>query len=172
MRARRLGATAGMAMALAMTVPASASGSTAVSGRWVDTLPCLGIALPISGAFHCAGSSHWDGTWTGSTRYVADGAVSLITGDAHGTVNETFQGWTPKGTHGRLLLGERFVVRGATHRVHREFEVIDSGGGLARSYGSGSFEGTAAGPMAMGTYRGKWGDRGRRHQSHGQGGQS
>ena len=160
----RLGAIAGIATALAAGVPASARASTAVSGSWVNTVPCVGISVPISRewrGFHCAGASSWRGTWTGLTRYTADGAVNAITGDAHGTVVETFRGRTRDGRSGTLRFDERFAVHGATHRVHRVFEVVGSSGAFARWRGSGVFDGVVAGPAATGTYSGRW-SRGRR----------
>jgi hypothetical protein len=167
MRPRRLRAIAGIAIAFGLGAPGSgsASASTTVSGRWVQTVPCLGISFPISGGwrgFHCAGAASWRGTWTGSSRYTADGAVNTTTGDAHGTIVETFRGRARDGRSGMLRFDERFVVNGATHRVHRVFEVVGSGGGFARWRGAGALDGVAAGPVATGTYTGKWRRRGRR----------
>jgi hypothetical protein len=159
MRPRRIGAIAGIVIALAFGAPATAAASSAVAGSWVNTVPCLGISVPVSGGwrgFHCAGRSQWRGTWTGSTRYTADGAVNATTGDAHGTVVETFRGKTRDGRRGTLRFHERFAVDGTTRRVHREFELVEGGADFARMRGSGTFDGLMAGPLATGSYAGNW----------------
>ena len=155
--------------ALVETLPASPAiaderKSTEVVGGWVGALPCPFIAgkpsasYPTVVPFECVSGSTWDGTWVGHTVYRATGSVDLLTGDLHGTVDETFVGVPgPSGAPGTLRFLGTVDADGATGSVVLRERIVAGTGGFAGSSGDVLFHGAHVGPLvAHGGYHGTW----------------
>jgi hypothetical protein len=155
------------AAVLTLLVPANASAKAhaqPVRGGWVGALPCAFTSLtpsssdPTQDAFSCVSGTVWDGSWTGQTMYTAQGTINLLTGDARGTLDETFYGVsTLDQTTGTLHFLERFFVQGATDTIHIDLKLTGGTGDWVGSRGTATFDGVqASGVAGHGGYSGTW----------------
>lgn len=145
-------------MVAATTVPAEAA-STKVEGGWIGPVPCLFTSIdPLTGQFSCQSSSSWDGALTGVTFYSGEGTLDLTTGDASGTIKETFHGVaTADGSTGTLELIEKFTLNGATNAIHIDARIVGGTGDFADSHGRLTFVGVQlSGVAGHGGYHGTW----------------
>lgn len=163
MRARIVAVIAGLCV-LALPVNASAARRIAVRGGWVGELPCLftsytpSESAPTTGTFSCMSGTTWDGGWTGHTVYTAKGTIDFLTGNASGTLNETFYGvYTGDDSSGTLTFVERFRVYGATNSIHIDLKITGGTGDWAGSRGTSVFDGfQLLGVAGNGGYEATW----------------
>jgi hypothetical protein len=136
--------------------------ATVVGGSWLNEVPCIFTSFdPDTGRVTCTGSSTWQGSWTGVTRFEARGVTDPKTGDLRATLTETFVGtYLADRSTGSLMFTESITVEGATGAVLIEGDI---GGGSGDptfrcSRGHVSFDGfsTPGGVLAFGGWRGVW----------------
>lgn len=154
-------ATFAGAICLAVMVsaaPAAQAKRTPLAGKWANPAPCVFTAYDVlgSGEFSCIGSSIWQGSFTGSTTFVAKGTVDLLTGDSSGTIDETFTGLADDGTNGTLHLLETYTIDGESATIHIDARIVGGTGGFAPSHGEMSFYGPYPLVAGAGEYRGSW----------------
>jgi hypothetical protein len=136
--------------------------SVQVHGSWQQLVNCALTSYdPVTKAFSCVGSTAWHGTWTGVTRYTVSGTADLVSGDASGTIRETFYGRADDGTRGRLDFLDQFQLDGATSRFHLDADIVRGRGGFQGSRGHATFDGTDNLATGSGTYAGWWKHPGR-----------
>ncbi|HEY4409217.1 MAG TPA: hypothetical protein VGO87_05005 [Acidimicrobiia bacterium] len=134
--------------------------TSTVGGSWAQIVNCVFTDYdPSSGAFHCVGSSTWEGSWTGVTHYAVTGVFNATNGDMRGTLDETFVGtWVPDRSHGTLNFHERFSIDGATSVLHIDTDVLGGDGdpSFRCSGGHVTFDGLTPGETGFGGYEGTW----------------
>lgn len=142
---------------LALAVTPTPARSIQVHSSWQQLINCAPTSYdPFTKKLSCGGSTYWKGTWTGITSYRVSGTVDLLTGDALGTIRETFVGRADDGSVGTLEFRERFWLTGATKRFDLEATIVRSTGGFAGSNGRATFDGTDNLITGSGTYAGHW----------------
>lgn len=148
--------------AMAGTGLAAESAATSVGGSWVNGISCVPTSYhPDSGAITCAGSSIWQGAWTGVTTYEVQGVSDPKTGDLTGTITETFTGtYTADHSAGTLGFAESLRVDGATGAVRIEAEILRGAGDATFRCSAGhvTFDGFSppGGLAAFGGWHGEW----------------
>jgi hypothetical protein len=144
-------------LVLGLGVAPAAARSVPVGGTWQQLVNCAPTSYdPFTKKLTCIGSTYWQGTWTGITNYTVTGTADLLTGDAQGTIRETFRGRADDGTVGTLEFSERFWLNGAASRFHLEAKIVCGTGGFAGSKGGAAFDGTDNLATGRGTYAGRW----------------
>ena len=153
-------------VAIVPTAPVGAAEveSTEVVGGWVGELPCPFTSAKPSAAtqtvvaFDCASGTIWDGSWVGHTLYKATGTVELLTGDLHGTLDETLVGAPAgSGATGTLHLTGTVDIDGRTSTAVVRERIVGGTGAFEGSSGDVVFEGTQLGPVTgHGGYHGTW----------------
>lgn len=150
---------------LTLAMPGHASASeTAVRGGYLEDVPCSSAPVIDPGAdpaafpFDCVGSTTWDGSWTGQTVFTAKGVVNLFTGDASGTIDETFYGVVSASqAPGTVSFHETFFLDGATNTIHIEATIIGGTDAFEGSCGTVTFDGTQlSSTVGHGGYSGTW----------------
>jgi len=132
-------------------------GTSSVVGNWTQLVNCAITSYnPLTKQATCVGSSMWTGTWTGLTHYVFQGTLDLITGDAQGTLSETFSGTSSSGGTGTLQFQESLTLVGATSTLHIDATLTSGTGDFSGARGSVAFDGTDNLATGFGTYAGWW----------------
>jgi hypothetical protein len=153
-------AVAGALAAIGSAAPASAARASheqPVHGDWQTLVACVMTRYdPATGRGSCDGSTLWRGTWTGVTHYTVRGFFDLVTGDASGTIGETFVGMSDDGGSGTLRFNERFTLDGATSALHIDAWLLGGTGSFAGSRGFVTFDGQENAVFGSGTYAGTW----------------
>lgn len=151
---------AGALAAIDIAVPAAAARAPrkqAVHGHWQTLVACVLTSYdPATKRGSCDGSTLWRGTWTGVTHYTVRGFFDLVTGDASGTIDETFVGTADDGGSGTLRFHERFTLDGATSALHIDAWLLGGAGSFAGSRGFVTFDGRENLVTGRGTYAGTW----------------
>jgi hypothetical protein len=148
-------------IALAATVAALATAPAAAappaSGTWQQLVNCAITSYDLTSEhMTCIGSSLWRGTLQGITRYKVDATYGLLSGDGHGTIDETFYGRSSDGRRGSLRFQETFTATGATQGMQIDAHSVGGTGGFARSSARFRFDGVDNIVTGHGTYAGDW----------------
>jgi hypothetical protein len=162
--------TAVAALFLLASAPAFASSPKTVNvkGSWANPVPPLITAYDTaSGRFSAVGSSVWTGSWNGPTSWTTSGTINLLTGDAKGTLDETFIGRSDDGGTGTLHFTETYTIDGAKTAIYIDARLLSGTGDFTGSRGHVIFVGTELpSGQGEGTYTGIW----KRGQGQGGGG--
>ena len=150
-----------------VTIPATHASTptrTSVMGGWIGELPCVFTSatptpsrptlLPIS----CTSGTTWDGDWAGHTHYVVAGTLDVVTGNFHGTIDETLIGMVTRSRAvGTLHLIGTVDLDGATNTLVVAESLAGGTGPFAGAGGNVTFEGVqASGVIGHGGYHGMW----------------
>lgn len=157
---RRLAIAAAAATTLVLAAPATIARADTrheVRGSWTSLVNCAVTSYdPISKRITCTGSTLWQGTWNGVTEYVLTGTYDPVTGDARGTLRETFRGSASDGSEGTLSFYETLTLDGATSQIHIDAHLVDGSGGFTGAHGEVTFDGIDNPATGNGTYAGWW----------------
>jgi hypothetical protein len=156
MRNKSLRSALVVAATLALAAPsAEAARRVPVEGHWQQLVNCgLTSYDPFTKEFSCVGSSLWTGGLTGVTDYVASGSVHALTGDAEGTIRETFRGRDDLGHRGTIAFTETFTLDGGASRIHIDAAAIDGTQGFAGVRGQLQFDGFDNAATGFGPFTG------------------
>jgi hypothetical protein len=128
----------------------------------VNGLPCVFTSFDQgTGKFVCTGSSTWEGSWTGLTRFEVRGVIDQATGDIHGTIAETFTGtYLADRSTGELTFTESLTIEARTGALLIEADIVAGTGDptFRCSRGHATFTGFAlpGGAAGLGGWRGAW----------------
>jgi hypothetical protein len=156
---------AALAAAAAVLTPPAVAGAqaaprAAVHGSWMSLVNCAATGYdPVSKRLTCVGSTLWQGTWNGVTDYVGTATYDALSGDASGTLTETFHGRASDGGRGTLTFFETFTIDGATSALHIDAQLLDGSGDFTGARGEVSFDGVDNIAAGNGTYAGWWAHR-------------
>ncbi|MEA2273073.1 MAG: hypothetical protein QOI98_1781 [Solirubrobacteraceae bacterium] len=156
MRARSLKFALTVAAVLAFVVPTTAAARTVpVEGRWQQLVNCAITSYnPFTKEFSCIGSSLWTGALTGVTDYVATGTFHALSGDAAGTIRETFRGRDDLGHRGTIAFTETFTLDGGASLIHIDATALGGTRGFAGVRGRLQFDGFDNVATGFGPYTG------------------
>ncbi len=131
-----------------------------VDGRWFGVVPCVATTVdPASTHTVCTGSSTWDGTWTGVTRYAYDGTLDVVAGAGQGTIDETFTGRDADGRTGMMRFAEMVVLTPTgipdTASVRIDATIVGGTGGFRTARGRVVFTGVVNLAGGAGTFSGR-----------------
>jgi hypothetical protein len=131
-----------------------------VKGTWTNPLgACVQHIIsfdPATGDLVCTGTSHWRGTWKGSTTWKVTGNQDA-SGAASGRIDEVFTGRAADGRKGGLTFVEHFTLD-AEGNIDISGHVTHSCGALTGSHGHARWIGTSSATdgSGEGTYSGGW----------------
>jgi parallel beta-helix repeat protein len=148
-----------VALSGAPAASAGPSHTSKVRGTWSNPVgACVAHIIsfdPSTGDFVCEGTSHWTGTWTGSTAWTLTGNQSP-TGAVSGRIDEVFKGHVADGSTGTLTFVEHITIDVAGNTDIRG-SIVDSSGGLAHSQGHARWSGISnPDGSGSGSYFGQW----------------
>ncbi len=148
-----------VALSGAPAASAGPSNTSKVRGTWTNPVgACVAHIIsfdPSTGDFVCKGTSHWTGTWTGSTAWTLTGNQSP-TGAVSGRIDEVFKGHVADGSTGTLTFVEHITIDAAGNTDIRG-SIVDSSGGLAHSQGHARWIGISnPDGSGSGSYFGQW----------------
>lgn len=129
--------------------------ATEVNGEFVQLPPVVTSGDPTTGRFTAVGIATVTGDWTGYWYEQLDVTFDPITGDATGTVLQTFTGSAADGTSGSLVVLEYFTLDGSTHEIHGEGKILEGSGDWEGSRGHYTADGINVG-AGYGTWSAHW----------------
>jgi hypothetical protein len=146
----------------ATAAAAAAPSRTAVTGSWVDDVPCTPTDVhpnpfhPTTLKGRCTGSSVWSGSFDGVTHYTTHGTTDLVTGDSRARIKETFIGVdSATDKVGTLHLKGTVVQDGSTLTMVVKERVTGGTGAFAKAHGHLRYEGVDTSLVGgAGGYRG------------------
>jgi hypothetical protein len=156
-----------VATAALLIAPSAARATTnerekPVNGKWATLVPVAFTSYeptpghPLTGSYEGVGSTEWQGTWRGITKYSIGGSVDLVTGAGSGWLHEKFIGRFSDGRVGTLTLDERYTLT-STGEFHVDARIVSGTRDFAHASGHVRFAGRTAGAaFGVGTYTGSW----------------
>lgn len=142
--------------AISVAAPAQAATRQPVNGKWQQIISAVPLSYnPFTHAMDFIGASLWTGTFNGITHYRAQGTFDLLTGQGHGTLNETFIGSSSDGGHGCISFVETLTV-GPGGVTHIDTRLVHGTGDFTGATGVVTFDGVANTVTGSGTYSGWW----------------
>lgn len=129
--------------------------STNVKGEFIQAAAGVTGYDPQTGVFTAVGIATVNGDWTGYWYEEIEVTTDPLTGDASGTVRQTFTGTASDGTSGSLDVLEYFTIDGSNHQLHGEGKILGGTGDWEGSLGYYWVDGLNL-VEGFGTWRAHW----------------